>query len=230
MEATILCYHKVGPRTTEGKRLNIEPRRLESHVSFFARKTKTFKLAQELAHEFEPDSVCLTFDDAYESTMVHAPAILDKYQAKGSFFVVAKKMGMRSDWDDPESRPLASLELVQAAASGGHEIGNHSASHPRLAELPIESQRAELREAHDILSRAGVVCRSVCYPFGSWNEETRMAVTELGYRVGLSLRKGPITAGSDRLALPRIVMGYSDGISMLLYKLHLRPRLRKIGL
>jgi peptidoglycan/xylan/chitin deacetylase (PgdA/CDA1 family) len=71
---------------------------------------------------------------------------------------------------------------------------------------------------------------TLCYPFGSFGKETMRIASELGYKVAVSLDKGHVSPSSDRLALPRIVVAYSDGLPALLYKLRIRPKLRLIGI
>src|SRR4051812_17322791 len=113
--AIILCYHKVGPVATEGRRLNIEPARLRSHIRFFARRGFAFLLGRELAQSWPERSVCFTFDDAYTSTIRNAPELLEESGARGSFYAVSDKVGGSSGWDGSLARPLASWdELLDA--------------------------------------------------------------------------------------------------------------------
>jgi peptidoglycan/xylan/chitin deacetylase (PgdA/CDA1 family) len=93
MSVTILCYHKVGPASEEGRRLNIEPLRLQSHVRYFARKNRPFVVAGDLPSSLQDGIVCFTFDDAYVSTMVHAPLIFEEQGVHACFYAVAGRVG-----------------------------------------------------------------------------------------------------------------------------------------
>ena len=65
-------------------------------------------------------AVALTFDDG--PSPVYTPqimALFKQYQAHGTFFVMGHKV---------EQNPW----LVQALLKDGHEVGNHSFSHPRM--------------------------------------------------------------------------------------------------
>ncbi len=130
MSVTILCYHKVGLVHEEGRRLNIEPERLRSHVRFFSRKKLTFLVAGDLKGSWNSGLVCLTFDDAFSSTMSSAPLILEEQGVRGSFYAVPGCVGGTSAWEGELARPLADWPLLREFESRGHEIGNHSMNHP----------------------------------------------------------------------------------------------------
>jgi len=227
MSATILCYHKVGFASEEGRRLNIEPSRLRSHVNFFARKNRPFLVAGDLNGSLADGIVCFTFDDAYESTMVHAPEIFEELGVRATFYAVPGRVGGTSDWDGSLSRPLADWDLLLSAQARGHEIGNHSQNHPRLAELSAEDQLSEIQNAHESLVSQRIKPKSFCFPYGSHNSTTLACLRRAGYPVGLALGKRPATTEDNPLCLPRIVVAYSDTLPMLLYKLIVKPKLKR---
>lgn len=211
----------------EGRRLNIEPERLQTHVRYFARRSFSFVLARDLARPWSARTVCFTFDDAYLSTMTNAPEVLEKHGARGSFYAVPSKVGLTSDWDGDLARPLAGWSLLRDVQSRGHEIGNHTYSHARLETLAPADQANELVEADRRLRQEGLVPGSFCFPYGSLNDSAVAAVRQTGYPVGLALRKRIATSDEDRLALSRVVVAFSDSLPALLYRLHVRPLLRR---
>lgn len=219
----ILCYHKVGPVTEEGRWLNIEPTRLESHVTYFKRRGRRFVLSGELVGRLPADSVMLTFDDAYASVTENAFPVLRRHEVKAALFVVTGFVGKASEWDGPKARPLANWDALMAARAEGIELGSHSHGHNRLAELADEEQRFEIEEARQLLAERGVAADSFCYPYGSWNKSALANVAKCGYRVAFALGKRPAQECDDRLALPRIVVSCSDVLPKLLYKIHIRP-------
>jgi len=227
MRAFILCYHKVGPVAQEGRRLNIEPHRLESHVRYFSRRSFSFLLARDLAKPWPARTACFTFDDAYLSTMANAPPVLEKFSAKGSFYAVPSKVGIASDWDGDLARPLASWHLLRDVQARGHEIGNHTLSHVLLEKRSPQEQLKELVDADQWLRQEGLDPGSFCFPYGSLNDSAIAAVRQAGYSVGLALRKRIATSDEDLLALSRVVVAYSDSLPALLYRLHVRPLLRR---
>jgi len=227
MEPVILCYHKVGPIAEEGRRLNVEAPRLASHLRHYARKKAPFLVASAFSLRPYPSGVCLTFDDAYASTLLNAPPVLERFGALGTFYVVWSKLGGSSDWDAPDDRPLATLEDLRAAARQGHEIGNHTLSHRRLSDLSQTDQRTEIEAAHLGLVEAGLAPKTICYPYGGYDAFSIELAKRTGYRVGVSLKKGLVHPDSDPLALPRIVVACSDTVPMLVYKTRIRHRLRR---
>jgi peptidoglycan/xylan/chitin deacetylase (PgdA/CDA1 family) len=226
MRATILCYHKVGPASEEGRKLNIEPLRLASHVRFFARRRHPIVRADALGGDWQTPAVCFTFDDAYVSALEHATAALEANGARGTFYAVSSLVGASSEWDGTAARPLAPLETLLEAQRRGHEIGNHTVRHPHLDRLSLEEQRAEVREADRWLRDQGLKPGSFCYPYGGFGDGAYEAAKGL-YPVAVVLHKRLAEAADDRWRLPRVVVAYSDALPMLLYRLHVRPILRR---
>lgn len=226
MRATILCYHKVGPEVEEGRRLNVDPDRLESHVRFFARRGHAFRRAGDLDEPWPDRTVCFSFDDAYVSALSYAPERLEKHGARGSFFAVSSLIGQFSTWDGDLARPLADAELLRAVQANGHEIGNHTRTHPRLASLSPEAQAEEIRGADADLRAIGLYPQSFCYPYGDLNDSAVEAVGTL-YPVGLALGKRLADSSEDPRRLSRVVVAFSDSLPLLIYRLYVRPLLRR---
>jgi peptidoglycan/xylan/chitin deacetylase (PgdA/CDA1 family) len=219
----ILCYHKVGAVAEEGRRLNIEPELLDRHVRFFVRRG--FRIVLPDAYMFSAArAVCFTFDDAYSSALDNAVPIFERYDSRSAFFVVTSLVGASSSWDGELARPLAGWVELESAHSRGFMVGNHTHTHPRLAEIPAEKQVEEITTATALLCERGLKGAAFCYPYGSLNGASKIIVGA-DYAVGLALGKRPATPEDDRLALPRIAVAYSDGLPKLLYKIHIRPLL-----
>ncbi|MBW4841141.1 MAG: polysaccharide deacetylase family protein [Paenibacillaceae bacterium] len=76
--------------------------------------------------------IALTFDDGPDE--LQTPKILellDKYQAKATFFVVGDRVKRFPD-------------IVRLEQAGGHEIGNHSYHHPSFHRLTLKTLTEEL--------------------------------------------------------------------------------------
>jgi len=159
--------------------------------------------------------------------MVHAPTIFEEQGVRATFYAVPGRVGGASDWDEDLARPLADWDILREAQSHGHEIGNHSENHIRLGELSADEQFSEIATAHEHLVSHGLKPRSFCFPYGSHNAETLAMLQKANYGVGLALGKRPTRSGDNPLNLPRVVVAYSDSLPMLLYKLTLKPLLRR---
>ena len=110
-------------------------------------------------------AVSLTFDDARPSQVDAGLPILDAHGVKGAFYVSIDNMrARRDDW--------------LAAIAQGHEIGNHSLTHPcsinfaftrhnALEDFTLDKMEAELLEANRIIEKElGVSPVTFAYPCG----------------------------------------------------------------
>lgn len=82
----------------------------------------------------------LTFDDGphYKYT-AEILDILDEYGAKATFFVVGELA---------ERYP----ELILRELAEGHEIGNHTWSHPKMKKLTVDSLKQEILKTEELLN------------------------------------------------------------------------------
>jgi peptidoglycan-N-acetylglucosamine deacetylase len=117
--------------------------------------------------------IAMTFDDGPSATLT--PKLLDLLAAhhiKATFFVIGENVA-----EHPE--------IVARAAREGHEIGNHSWSHPNLAKMSAESVRSQLQRTDDaIKSATGNHPTLMRPPYGSVTErEKRWIHDEFGYRI-----------------------------------------------
>ncbi len=114
--------------------------------------------------------VSLTFDAAWgnEDTQTLID-ILGKYKVRATFFVVGQ-------WVDkyPES--------VKALADAGHEIMNHSNTHPHMTKLSVEQMAQEINACDDkIEAVTGVRPFLFRVPYGDYNNTVVSALRELGH-------------------------------------------------
>ncbi len=81
----------------------------------------------------------ISFDAAWGSANTEGILdILDEYDIKTNFFLVGF-------W--AEKYP----ELVAELVARGHEVGNHSATHPHMSQLSASQIREELRRCSDLV-------------------------------------------------------------------------------
>jgi peptidoglycan/xylan/chitin deacetylase (PgdA/CDA1 family) len=224
----VLCYHKVGPQAVEGRRLNIEPGRLAQHIRWLKRRGCAFLTAQELAEPWPAPAVVLTFDDAYVSTLTYGVEVMNQLGVTGTIFAVTDCVGGWSSWDTGNERPLADWDLLREAAGQGHEIGNHTDSHPFLGRMPGYKQAAHIRRAKARLEAEGLRHGSFCFPYGSISEESATAVRAAGYHVGMTLGRRSPRASDDLALLPRVVVAYRHHVPGLAYKLFVKPRIFRV--
>ena len=116
--------------------------------------------------------IAMTFDDGPSEKLT--PELLDilaHYHIHATFFVIGKNAA-----DHPE--------ILQRAVREGHEIGNHSWSHPAFAKMSDDKVRAELQKTDDAI-RAALGGRPVLMrpPYGSITARQKKWINaEFGYR------------------------------------------------
>ncbi len=127
-----------------------------------------------------PGLIALTFDDGPDPRWT--PAILDilkKENVPATFFIIGK---------NGQSYP----DLLRRIVNEGHEIGNHTFTHPNLGEIPV------------IVNRSGVERYSATYRIGNWPVD-RTVSSAVFWR-----RRSRQTTGS-RAGIPGPATGLPDG-------------------
>jgi peptidoglycan/xylan/chitin deacetylase (PgdA/CDA1 family) len=118
--------------------------------------------------------------------------------------------------DNPKvHQPSCSLqpaEIIQLARGGLIEIGAHTMTHPILSRLPIDEQRAEIRDSkihlENILSKPVI---GFAYPNGSFTQETEAIVKDLGFHFACSSKRDVIWRKQQIYHLPRFWPKNWDG-------------------
>jgi peptidoglycan/xylan/chitin deacetylase (PgdA/CDA1 family) len=116
--------------------------------------------------------VALTFDDGPGPKTMQILDTLDKYGVKATFFVIGKNV---------DRRPAVAREIVRR----GHEIGNHTYSHPLLTAIATPHQIAsEVVEGAVSIEKATGRCPRLFRPPCGWRSPWLMkSVRDLGYSV-----------------------------------------------
>ena len=118
-----------------------------------------------------PDKkVAITFDCAWvASDIPEILQILADNDVKASFFMVG-------DWirKNPEA--------AKAIAEAGHDVGNHSNTHPHVAKMEKDDIKKDIRLAHNTIKEVTGI-DSILYrpPYGEYNNTVIEAANECGY-------------------------------------------------
>lgn len=121
--------------------------------------------------------VSLTFDDGPDpESTPRVLALLEKYQARGTFFLVGQAAA-------------ACPELVKQIADGGHAIGSHSWDHRAFPGLWSWERQRQLRACEQAVHPYGT--RLMRPPYGEQTVMSRLEAFAMGYEVvGWSLNSG----------------------------------------
>jgi len=149
--------------------------------------------------------------------------VLVRYGIPATMFALSDRLGAHNDWMStrgfPE-RPLVSLAQLREMAAAGMGIGSHTRTHPRLPELNAVQKRDEIRGSkarlEDLL---GCNIVNFAYPYGLYDDDSRRAVEEAGYRSACSVRSGFNGPDADRFSLRRIEVFGSDTLWQFRQKL-----------
>lgn len=133
--------------------------------TYFKINPKEGKIKGEDLEKSKKPLIALTFDDGpLEATTNDILDTLEKYDVKSTFFVIGK---------NAEKNP----EIVKREFSSGHEIANHTYSHPVLTRLGEKAIRSQVEKTNDIVKEiTGVAPKLVRAPTGSVNKLVKKTV------------------------------------------------------
>ena len=134
---------------------------------------------------FPKKPVILTFDDGWRNQYQYAFPLLQKYHAKGVFFVFTNPI-------DHKNKHWMSWSEVKEMDAAGFEIGGHSRTHPVLTKIKDERKLDhEILEAKKITEKQlGHEIVSFAYPFGMENDQVLSAVSRAGYSIARTTYSG----------------------------------------
>lgn len=120
----------------------------------------------------EGKEIAITFDDGPHKT--NTPQLLDALKQRGiraTFFVVGQNA---TEYPD----------ILKRIVAEGHELANHSYSHPVLASMSPSAVHEQLDKTHQaVLSATGVSMKLLRPPYGAFSEpQRRTANGEFGYK------------------------------------------------
>jgi peptidoglycan/xylan/chitin deacetylase (PgdA/CDA1 family) len=122
-----------------------------------------------LTHGSDPSQMALTFDDGpNDPHTMHLLEVLARHNAKATFFLIGKYVRQRPD-------------LARAILAAGHEIGNHTESHPNLILVSAARLGQELSDCNKALEDA--VGREITLfrpPFGGRRPNVLRTARHLG--------------------------------------------------
>lgn len=129
----------------------------------------------------------LTFDAAWgNEDTEELIEILGRYDVKATFFLVGQ-------WVDkyPES--------VKALADAGHEIENHSSTHPHLPQCSSEQIRQELEDCNSkIEAITGIAPKFHRCPYGDYDNNSIRTIRSIG--MDLFVERGQLGLEGDHRA------------------------------
>jgi peptidoglycan/xylan/chitin deacetylase (PgdA/CDA1 family) len=117
--------------------------------------------------------VSIDFDDGYQSMYDNGLPIFDAAGLRTTQYIITQHVGTPEyvTWDE-----------VHSMLNHGHEIGNHTRTHPFLTTLPISQVQDEILGAQQDFQAQGIVPLTVAYPYGDYNTDVENVVKAAGFR------------------------------------------------
>ena len=206
IRAPVLMYHAVSDDTWGIKELFVRPSEMEKQLKYLVDHgytTVTFEDLDRIDSIKKP--VFLTFDDGYKDNYEELFPLLKKYNCKATVFMISGKLGKKHYLTEEMIREMADSGLVS--------IQSHTVSHPKLAEITGEKLRAELRDSRVEIARLTKRIPFVlCYPSGSYNDETRRVGAEY-YQFGIKMTGGGYNTSANPFLIPRYYVSRTTSVS-----------------
>ncbi len=113
----------------------------------------------EKARKAQEKMIALTFDDGPNpATTTRILDLLKKYNAKATFFILGQNIAGNED-------------ILKRMVAEGHEVANHSWSHPNLTTLPPEQVKQEVEQTQVAIEKAiGKRPTMMRPPYGAVNQ------------------------------------------------------------
>ena len=163
----VLCYHRVGRRTTS--RVDLPSGLFEEQMARLVAGPGVVDLDGALTAlagppPSGPSAVVITFDDGTADFVDEALPILVRHQVPATLYV-ATDFVERGRPFPGNGTPLSWSALADAVSTGLVTVGSHTDTHALLDRLPVDAVDAELDRSISLIGeRLGVECRHFAYP------------------------------------------------------------------
>ena len=204
----ILCYHRFGK--TCKSNLCISEKTFANQLEYLKNNGyHTIHLSDLMEFlnyktAIPSKSVIITLDDGYRSIFKFAYPLLKRYGYTATLFIY-------TDFVEASRNALTWNQLRELKAAG-FEIGSHSISHADLTKkLPYENdQTFGSRITQELINSKKIIDRELnqdtqffAYPYGNYNQQILGLFPKIGYKLGLTIRKGGNSFFANPLTLKR---------------------------
>lgn len=221
--ARALMYHSFGYRKQDP--FCITPEEFERQIKWVSHNknvlsVKEFEQLLENKESIPKNSLLITIDDGYKSTLEIAQPILKKYNLPAILYVSSGIFDNTLE-NNPEFEPHMNKKELQSLFNEGMEIGSHGHSHCFLKGLSGSKLKKEIIDSKSELEKIiKSKITSFAYPYGTkaaFDENTIFATKIANYKSSFTAQHGVIKKNTDRYELPRIKI--ESGESLFFFKL-----------
>jgi len=224
----ILMYHRVNVVTVhtpaESRGLTVHPRDFARQMRWLRDRGYSSITQRELwdalmcGRRLPARPILITFDDGYRDVFFHASPVLRRVGFRATAYVVSGRISA----GDPS---FLTWPLLRALERRGIEIGSHTVAHRDLTALPDAALLADLKSSRRALEhRLGHPVAWLAYPFGHNDARVRRQARRAGYLLAVTTRPGARASAREPLALPRLRVLDTTGVTGLARMLALWSR------
>lgn len=200
-EISVLCFHDI---STTDWHLSYTPKGFEKFIHLALEKGYTFVPASQVIEhingttKLSSKTICLTFDDGYDSMYTDLLPILEKYSVPATIFI----LGNFSESNGRLKTPCTGItddHLQKLQQSPLIELGYHSYSHKMVDAISKEELERELTPLP--------VCSPIfAFPGGHQSHEAVSVLKTHGYTGAFSIHQGTITKKTKVMSIQRNII------------------------
>jgi len=148
----VLLYHRIASADHDPFGLCVEEAHFEEHLDVIHRLCgRPPVFLQELLTSTETPGVAITFDDGYEDNLRCGLPILERHDARATFFLTSDAPGQPYWWDVLAAASPTDVDRIlegsgSRGGSGARAGGARRSRHARLVSMP-ENERRRVTEA-----------------------------------------------------------------------------------
>ncbi len=221
----ILMYHMISRQRPKAafNKLRVDPAEFERQLKLLRKEGWSFLFMSQLGQTTQTKTVALTFDDGYRDNFLAAHALLEKYDAKATLYLVVDRHDR--DWSTSKKLHHADGELktepklldkdvLIMLQSGRWELGGHTITHAHLNALDSRQSNVEIRDGKRMLEDQFLVSApTFAYPFGIYSDHHVQQVEDAEYQYAVTTEQGITTRiEKDNLELKRVKVSGQDGL------------------
>ena len=215
----VLNYHQINDRDENS--LTVHTDEFDEQMKYLSDNGYHTITPEEMMDAWEngtplPEKpVILTFDDGYVDNYKNAYPILEKYNLKGTIFLISDFIGTY-----PNYMTWAQVDEMQQ--SGLIDFESHTLSHPELDKIPADQVWHQLDSSKKALEwRLGKPINFIAYPCGSYDEELERMTKEAGYRAAFTVHYGLANPDENPYILDRVPIFCCNSHQFLRFRLRL---------
>lgn len=212
--ARIFYFHSIHPSNQRAVRPDI----FQYFLELLLREGKQIITIKELGQRIRNghninNFVSISFDDGYKDNVDIALPILNKFNIKATFFIVANLLNCldnkkyRHVYNMYKNLPVVDKEDMFKLVEEGMEIGSHGLSHRFMGKFCEKEFKIECHKSKDILEKTlNIKIYSFAYPNGEVPKNAESILKETGYMQAVTARWDCINKKTNIFRIPRQII------------------------